>query len=181
VTLPGRRSLLLALVAAAGGCALIELPIRLLVFVIAQVFRLGTTVVNAGANVLGSAAQSLGPYLLFWAAADPAAAPAPRDVELAALRASEKPDPVCAGFAEAIEEAPSGAGTALLVPAGTALEAGAAERIAARLRGTRLLGVSFAWRPGDPPTSATVRFLAPEEVAADLLRAGFEVVPVPGL
>ena len=183
-----RAAVLFPFLASLPACALIELPFRLIAAVVSGVFRLGSSIVDAGGKILGGAARAIGPYVVFWAASapDPAKVPAPADVEIAVVRAGREKDPLREGLADALARAPAGAEAALLVPVGTALAPDAADRIAVGLRGRRLLGVAFVARPGPalPPSEIgnlplSVHLLAPAAVAPHLVRAGFPVVAVP--
>lgn len=161
------------------GCALIEIPIRLIALVVTGVFRLGTAIVTTGGRLLGNLGRAVGPYLLFWTAADPASGPGPSDVEVAVVRAAREDLAVRPGFAEAARLAPAGTEAALLVTLPVALAPDAAERIARVLRGRRLLGVAFAAGPGEGPAKTGLVLIAPASVAAELDRLGFGVEIVP--
>ncbi|MCI0589443.1 MAG: hypothetical protein L0323_21715 [Planctomycetes bacterium] len=149
-----RAAALGALLLPCGGCGLLALPIQILRLVLEGLFRLG----NAAVQGLGSAGQSLVPYLLFFTVNDSGLPAEGGEVEEAILAAARARPAVEVGLDRALASGPAEAETVLLVPLEAILEPGGPARIARRLHGHHLLRVTFARlpEPGPPECPRTV-------------------------
>jgi hypothetical protein len=149
-----RAAFLGALLLPCGGCGLLALPIQILRLILEGVFRLG----NAAIQGLGSAGQSLVPYLLFFTVNDSGLPAKGGEIEEAILAAARARPVVETGLDRALASGPAEARTVLLVPLEAVLEPGGPARIAHRLDGHRLLRVTFGRipEPASPESPRTV-------------------------